>query len=162
MVVKTSIQVIHHKRLFANYDKAEEVLKANLFNGTRKSDNIMDLFQRPFYKVDFRNRVTSNKKTHQVLSSTSLHVVGIYLRDGIFFRKYRNSEYTSNKRNTLRRFLDENYFESYECPPSDKISQYTIKRKAYCFYTENKIQDLTATQSTQNFNRDSYCAFNRW
>ena len=35
-------------------------------------------------KFNLKNKATSNIKIHQILSSLSLHDVGIYLRDGPF------------------------------------------------------------------------------
>ena len=35
-------------------------------------------------KFNLKNKATSNIKLHQILSSLSLHDVGIYLRDGPF------------------------------------------------------------------------------
>ena len=50
MTVKTTVIAFHDKTLFDNFDKADELPKENLFEGTSKSNNILDLFQRLFHK----------------------------------------------------------------------------------------------------------------
>ena len=96
--MKTSRQVPNDKRLFDNFDNADEVLKHFLLivvNERRRPnlDQIIDVFQRFYSQIQFKNKGTSNIATEQIVPSLSLNFryadcrrslldVGIFLRVG--------------------------------------------------------------------------------
>ena len=98
-------------------------------------------------KHNLKNKATSNIKNQQVLSSLSLNVVEIYLRDGPFQSDIGIVNLHPSRGTHWVRYINENYFDSYGCVPPKKLSKYIIKRNGYCLYSEYQIQK-----------NDSFCA----
>ena len=97
-------------------------------------------------KHNLKNKATSNIKKQQVLSSLGLNDVGIYLRDGSFSRDIGIVNLHPSKGTHWLCYINENYFDSYGCSPTKKLSKFIIKRNGYCLYSEYQIQK-----------NDSYC-----
>ena len=91
-------------------------------------------------KYNLRNKATSTIKIQQVLSSLSLNDVGIYLRDGPFESDVGIVNLHPTKGTHWVSYLNENYFDSYDCAPPKKLSKYIIKRNGYCLYSEYQIE----------------------
>ena len=91
-------------------------------------------------KYDIKNKATSNIKIQQVLSSSSLNDVGIYLRDGPFESDIGIVNFHPSKGTHWVCYINENYFDSYGCSPPKKLSKFIIKRNKYCVYSEYQIQ----------------------
>ena len=91
-------------------------------------------------KYNLKNKATSNIKIEQVLSSLSLNVVGIYLRDGPFESDIGIVNLHPSKGTHWVSYINENYFDSYSCVPPIKLSKLIIKRNGYCLYSEYQIQ----------------------
>ena len=87
----------------------------------------------------------------QVLSSSGLNDVGIYLRDGPFLKDNGIVNLLPSKGTLWVFYINENYFDSCGCVCPNKLSKFIIKRNGFCLYSEYKIQCLTSE-------RDSYCA----
>ena len=102
-------------------------------------------------KYKLKNEATSEIKTYQLLSSSSLNDVGIYLRDGPFSSDIGTVNLHPLKGTHWVACKNENYFDSYGCSPPQKSSKFIIKRNGHCLYSEYKIQAPTSR-------RDSYCA----
>ena len=98
-------------------------------------------------KYNLKNKATSNIKIQQVLSSLSLNDVGIYLRDGPFESDIGIVNLHPSRGTHSVCYINENYFDSYGCVCSKKLSKFIIKRNGYCLYSEYQIQK-----------NDSYCA----
>ena len=98
-------------------------------------------------KYKLKNKATSNIKIQQVLSSLSLNVVGIYLRDGPFSSDIGVVNLHPLKGTLWVSYINENYFDSYGCVSPKKLSKFIIKRNGFCLYSEYQIQK-----------NDSYCA----
>ena len=98
-------------------------------------------------KYKLKNEATSNIKIQQVLSSSSLNDVGIYLRDGPFESNIGIVNVHPSKGKHWVTYINENYFDSYGCVSPKKLSNFIIKRNGYCLYSEYQIQK-----------NDSFCA----
>ena len=98
-------------------------------------------------KYNLKNRATSNIKFHQVLFSIGLKNVGIYLRDGPFESDIGIVNLHPSRGSHWVSYINENYFDSYGCPPPKKLSKFIIKRNGLCFYSEYQVQKS-----------DSFCA----
>ena len=98
-------------------------------------------------KYKLKNKATSNIKIQQVLDSMRLNNVGIYLRDGLFSSDIGIVNLHPSKGTHWVCYINENYFDSYSCPPPKKLSKFIIKQNGYCLYSEYQIQK-----------NDSYCA----
>ena len=98
-------------------------------------------------KHNLENKATSNIKIQQVLSSLSLNVVGIYLRDGPFKSDIGIVNLHPSKGTHWVTYMNENYFDSYGVVCPKKLSKFIIKRNGFCLYSEYQIQI-----------NDSYCA----
>ena len=98
-------------------------------------------------KHNLKNKATSNIKIQQVLSSLSLNVVGIYLRDGPFKSDIGIVNLHPSKGTHWVTYMNENYFDSYGVVCPIKLSKFIIKRNGFCLYSEYQIQK-----------NDSYCA----
>ena len=98
-------------------------------------------------KHNLKNKATSNIKIQQVLSSLSLNVVGIYLRDGPFKSDIGIVNLHPSKGTHWVCYINESYFDSYGCVCPKKLSKFIIKRNGFCLYSEYQIQK-----------NDSYCA----
>ena len=98
-----------------------------------------------------KNKATSNIKIQQVLPSLSLNDVGIYLRNGRFSSDLGIINIHLSRGTHWVCCINENYFDSYDCSPPQKLSKFIIKRNGCCLYSEYKIQGLTNK-------RDLYCA----
>ena len=98
-------------------------------------------------KFNLKNKATSNKKIQQILSSLSLNDVGICLRDGPFSSDIGIVNLHPSKGTHWVCYINENYFDSYGCPPPKKLSKVIIKRYGHCLYSEYQIQK-----------NDSFCA----
>ena len=103
------------------------------------------------HKYNLKNKATSKIKIQQVLSSIGLDNVGIYLRDGPFSSDVGIVNLHPSKGTHWIAYINENYFVSYGCPPTQMTFKFIIKRNGHCFYSGYKIQGLT-------IKRDSYCA----
>ena len=73
--------------------------------------------------------------------------VGSYLRDGPFASDIGVVNLHPSKATHWVCYINENYFDSYGCPPPQKLSKFIIKRNGYCLYVEHQIQK-----------NDSFCA----
>ena len=102
-------------------------------------------------KYKLKNKATSNINIQQVLSSSSLNDVGIYLRDGRFESDIGIVNLHPTKGIHWVVYTKENYFDSYGCVWAKKLSKVIIKRYGHCPNSEYKIQDVTNK-------KDSYCA----
>ena len=91
-------------------------------------------------KFSLKNKATSNIKIQQVLNSIRLNNVGIYLRDGSFLNDIGVVNLHPFRGSLWVCYLNENYFDSYGCPPPKKLSKFIIKRFGYCLYSEYQIQ----------------------
>ena len=91
-------------------------------------------------KYKLKNEATSNIKTQQVLSSSSLKDVGIYLRDGPFESDIGIVNLHPSKGTHWVTYINENYFDSYGCVSPKKLSKFIIKRNGYCLYSKYQIQ----------------------
>ena len=98
-------------------------------------------------KYNLKNKATSNIKIQQVLSFLSLNDVGIYFRDGPFESDTGIENLHPSKGTHWVCYIDENYFDSYACSPTKKLSKFIMKRYGYCLYSEYQIQK-----------NDSFCA----
>ena len=98
-------------------------------------------------KFDLKNKATSNIKIQQVLNSIGLNNVGIYLRDGPFESDIGIVNLHQSRGTHWICYINENYFDSYGCVPSKKLSKFIIKRNGFCLYSEYQRQK-----------NDSYCA----
>ena len=98
-------------------------------------------------KHNLKNKPTSNIKIQQVLSSLSLNVVGIYLRDGPLKSDIGIVNLHPSKGTHWVTYMNENYFDSYGVVCPKKLSKFIIKRNGFCLYSEYQIQK-----------NDSYCA----
>ena len=92
-------------------------------------------------------KVPSKSKTYQLFSSMILIDVGIILRDGPFESDIAILNLHPSTRTDWVAYINEKYFDSYDCVCPSKLNRYITKRKGYCLYSEYKIQGL-----------DSYCA----
>ena len=88
---------------------------------------------------NLKNKATSNIKLQQVLSSSSLNDVGIYLRDGPFSSDVGIVNIHPSKGSLWVCFLNDIYFDSYDCVCPKRISKF-IKRQGRCLYSEYQIQ----------------------
>ena len=101
---------------------------------------------------DLKNDATTNIKICEVLKKIGLDTkAGIYLRDGSFSSDIGIVNLHPSKGTHWVCYMNENYFDSYDCPPPKKLSKFIIKQNSYCLYSEYKIQGQTSK-------RDSYCA----
>ena len=91
-------------------------------------------------KYNLKNKATSNIKIQKVLTSIGLDNVNIYLRDGPFSSDIGIVNLHPSKGTHWVCYINENYFDSYDCVPPKKLSKFIIKRKAYCLYSEYQIQ----------------------
>ena len=98
-------------------------------------------------KYKLKDKAPSNVEINRVLSSLSLNDVGIYLRDGSFESDIGIVNLHPSKGSHCISYIDENYFDSYGCPPPKRLSKFIIKRNGYCLYSEYQIQK-----------NDSFCA----
>ena len=79
-----------------------------------------------------KNKTTSIIKLQQVLSSTGLDNVDIYLREGLFASKVGIVNLHPSKGTYWVCYINENYFDSYRCVCPKKRSKFIIKRIGYC------------------------------
>ena len=98
-------------------------------------------------KYKLKNKATSNIKIQQVLDSTRLNNVGIYIRDGPFSSDIGIVNLHPSKGTHWVCYINENYFDSYGCVCPKKLSKFIIKQNGYCLYSKYQIQK-----------NDSYCA----
>ena len=89
------------------------------------------------------NQATSNIRVQQVLCSSGLNKVGIYLRDGPFQSDIGIVILHPTKGTHRFAYTNETYFVSYGCSPPQKQSKIVMKRNGYCLYSEYKIQSIT-------------------
>ena len=73
--------------------------------------------------------------------------LGIYLRNGSFLGDIGLVNLHPSIGTHWVCYINENYFDSYDCAPPKKLSKVIIKRNGYCFYFEYQIQK-----------KDSFCA----
>ena len=92
-----------------------------------------------------KNKAISNIK--KILSSFYLNDAKTYLKDGPTLSDVGFGSLHPSKGTHWVVYLNENYFDSYGCVPTNKLSKFILKRNGYCVYSEYKIQNL-----------DSYCA----
>ena len=101
-------------------------------------------------KYNLKNKATSNIKNQQVLCSIALNNLRIYLQDGRFESDKGVVTLHPSKGTHWVVYINEDYFDSYVCAPSQKLFKFIIKRNG-CLYSEYKKQVSTSK-------RDSYCA----
>ena len=68
--------------------------------------------------------------------------VGVYLRDELFSSDIGIVNLHSTKGTPWVVYMNENYFDSYGCSPSNKLSNFNKKRKKHCVSSEYKVQGL--------------------
>ena len=100
----------------------------------------MMLFNDFVHNYKIKNKATSNIKIQQVVSSLSLNDIGIYLRDGPFKSDIGIVNLHPSKGTHWVCYFNENYFDSYGCPPPKKLSKFIIKRNGYCLYFQYQTQ----------------------
>ena len=93
-------------------------------------------------KYNLKNKATSNIKIQQVLSSSFLDDVGIYLRDSPFKSDIGVLNLQPSKGTHWVCYINENFFGSYGCVCPKKLSKFFIKRNGYCLYSEYQIQKM--------------------
>ena len=92
-------------------------------------------------KYNLKNKATSNMKIYEVLKNIRLNTkVGVYLRDGPFSTDIGIVNLHPSKGTHWVCYINENYFDSYGVSTPKKLSEFIIKRKGYCLYSENQIQ----------------------
>ena len=74
------------------------------------------------HKYNLRNKARSNIKVQQVLTSSSLNDVGIYLRDGSFKSDIGMVNIRPTNGTHWVCYIHENYFDSYGCAPPKKLN----------------------------------------
>ena len=134
--MKTTFQILYDKGLFDYYAYAEEVLKNFLFTTRRRPDlleQVNDDIQRFFRNYKLKNQATSNINIQQVLSSSSLSDIVIYLRDGAFLSDIGSVNLHPSKGTHWVLFINENYFYSDGCSPPQKLSNFFYKKKGTLF-----------------------------
>ena len=100
------------------------------------------------HKYNLKDKAKSNLKLYKVLKKIGLDSkVGIYLRDGQFSTDIGIKNLHPSKGTHWVCYINENCFDSYGCPPPNKLSRFIIKRNGYCFYSEYQTQK-----------NDSFCA----
>ena len=100
------------------------------------------------HKHNLKNKATSNIKIYEVLKKIGLDSkVGIYLRGRSFSCDIGIVNLHPFKGTHWVCYMSEKYFDSYGCPPPEKLSKFIIKRNGYCIYSEYQIQKS-----------DSFCA----
>ena len=117
---------------------------------------MLNSFNSLFHKKKSKNKSTSNVKIQQILLSLALSNVGIYSGDGPFESDV-GTIILHPKNGTL--WVDETsggFSDSYGRPPSEKLSEFIIKRNGNCLSSEKKIQDLT---SKMDSNCPAYCLY---
>ena len=105
---------------------------------------------------DLKNKATSIIKIQQVLSLLSSNYVGIYSRDGPFSSDIGIVNLHPSKGTHWVVYMNENYFDSYGCVPSHKLSNFKIKRNGRCLYSKYKIQGLIKKRDSCSA---SYCLY---
>ena len=98
-----------------------------------------------------KSKTTSNIKIKQVLSSSGLNDVDLYLRHGPFSSDIGIVIFYRSRGTHWVCYINKNYFDSHVCAPPNKLSKFVLKRNGHCFYSEYKIQKPTSK-------RDSHCA----
>ena len=98
-------------------------------------------------KFNLKNKATSNIKIQHVLSFLFLDDVAIYLRDGPFSSDIGIVNLHHSKGTYWVSYINKNYFDRFAGVPPRKLSNFFIKRKGYCLYSEYQIQK-----------NDSFCA----
>ena len=68
---------------------------------------------------------------------------GIYLTDGPFDSDKVILDLNQSKGSHWVANINDNYFDSYECVPPQKLSKFIIKRNGYCLYSQYKKYGLT-------------------
>ena len=84
-------------------------------------------------KHKLKNKATSNIKVQQVLSFLSLNDVGIYLRDGPFKTDTGVVNLHPIKGTHWVCYINENYFDSYDCVCPEKTIKIYHKTKWILF-----------------------------
>ena len=96
------------------------------------------------HKYKLKNKTTSKTKNQQVLSSLKLNDIQIYLGDG-FLRTDIGIVYIYPSKGTQWVvYINEIYFDSYDCSPPQKLTKIIMERNGHCFYSEHKKQGLTS------------------
>ena len=103
------------------------------------------------HKLKLKNKTTWKIKKQQVPGSIGLNNVGIFLRDGPFSNDIESVNLHPSKGTIWVLYTNQEYFDSYGCPPPNTLSKFIIQRNGYCLYSEYKIQGLANK-------RDSCCA----
>ena len=75
-------------------------------------------------------------KSQQVLSSLHRNDVAICLRDGLFESVIGSVHLHPSKGTHAVAYNNQNYFDSYGCSLSPKLSRFIIKRNVHCSYCE--------------------------
>ena len=75
-------------------------------------------------------------KIPQVLSSLYRNDVAICLRDGLFESDRGSVILHPSKGTHSVAYNNQNYFDSYGCSLSPKLSRFIIKRNVHCLYCE--------------------------
>ena len=91
-------------------------------------------------KHNLKNKATSNMKIRQVLNSIGLNNIEIYLRDGPFSSDTGRVNLHPSKGSHWVAYINENYFDSYDCVSPKKLSKFIIKRNGFCLYSEYQLQ----------------------
>ena len=93
------------------------------------------------HKHNLKNKATSNLNLNEVLEKMGLDPkMGSYLRDGPFSTYIGIVDLHPSKGTHWVCYINENYFDSYNCVPPKKLSKFILKRNGYYLYFENQIQ----------------------
>ena len=92
----------------------------------------------------------SNIKFRNILTSSSLSDVRIYIRDGPFKKDIGIVNLHPFPGSDCVLYIHEKFFDSCSSAPPQKTTKINIKRNGHSLFSENKIQGLTR--------RYSYCA----
>ena len=104
------------------------------------------------HKCNLKHDATSNVKFQHILSSIGLDKVEIYLRGGLFESDLVTVSLQLSEGTQWIVYINQNYFDSYGCPPPQTLSRFILKRRGHCLYSEKKIQDLESYSA-------SYCLY---
>ena len=108
------------------------------------------------HKYKSKNKATSNIKIQQFLSSLGFTDVGIHSRDGPFKTDVGIGNLHPFIGGHWVAYINQNYFDSYDCICPTKLSKFISKQSGYCLYSEHKIQGLT---NRRDFYFASYCLY---
>ena len=101
------------------------------------------MFNEFVHKHNLKNKATSNIKLYEVLEKLGLDSkVKIFLGDGPFSTDMGIVNLHRSKGTHWVCYINENFFDSYDCVCPKKLSKIIRKRNEYCLYSEDRIQKM--------------------